>query len=418
MNALLQFIGNTRQELMEQIRLNLDKTKKYVVACSFGPDSMALLDAALKENFNIVVAHVNYRKRDVSQFEQDSLTKYCNDHGIKIYVLDLKGVKSEGNFQEWAREKRYEFFKEVAKKEDAAAALVAHQEDDLIETYLMQKNRGNFVKNPGISREIEIKGVKILRPLLSYSKAFLLEYDKENDVPFSIDESNLKDDYSRNKIRHSVVEKMSQEEREKVLNEIKTAKTTQFVFKDKFTKDEFLSLSYEEILFNLDYLMQKTNSHRDISRKFVEEIIKAFSSNVNHEVPITDKILLELDYDEVVFVNSAKLKKYKFEFERFFKNDFIDLDFSEGAEDRGIEAKTEKLIIKNCDLNDKLIIKNYSSSINRLFIDWKMPHYLRKIWPGIYDEKGNLLYVPRYRKNFKDEHKSKFKINTEFFTTF
>lgn len=403
---------------MEQIRLNLDKSKKYVIACSFGPDSMALLDAAIKEKLNIVVAHVNYRKRDVSQFEQDSLTTYCKERNIKIYILDLKGVKSEGNFQEWAREKRYDFFKEVLQKEDADAVLVAHQEDDLIETYLMQKMRGNFAKNPGISGEIELKGIKILRPLLNYSKAFLAEYDKENNVPYSIDESNLKDDYTRNKIRHSIVEKMNQDERKKILDEIKSLKTEKLSFRGKFLKDEFLSLTYEEILFDIDYLMQRTDCHRDISRKFVDEIKKAFSCNINHEVQITDKILLELDYDEVVFLNSEKLKNYKYEFEKTFQNEFIELDFSEGAEDRGIVNVCQKLIVKNCDLNDELIIKNYCSPINRLFIDWKMPHYLRKIWPGIYDEKGNLLYVPRYRKNFKDEHKSKLKINTEYFTTF
>ena len=47
-----------------------------------------------------------------------------------------------------------------------------------------------------------------------------------------------------------------------------------------------------------------------------------------------------------------------------------------------------------------------------------MPLFLREIWPGIYDENSNLIYVPRYRKNFKDKHKSKFKIRTEYFTEF
>ena len=161
---------------MEQIRLSLDKNKKYVIACSFGPDSMALLDAAIKEKLNIVVAHVNYRKRAASQFEQDSLTNYCKNHNIKLFILDLLGVKSEGNFQAWARKKRYEFFKEVAEKENAFAVLVAHQQDDVIETYLMQQKRGNYVKKYGISRENELFGVKIIRPLLDYSKEQLKEY--------------------------------------------------------------------------------------------------------------------------------------------------------------------------------------------------------------------------------------------------
>ena len=101
---------------MDKILLNLENSKKYVVACSFGPDSMALLFSAIKQNLNVVVAHVNYRKRDISQFEQDELTKYCKENDIKIYILDLKGKKSEGNFQDWARKTRYEFFKEIVDK--------------------------------------------------------------------------------------------------------------------------------------------------------------------------------------------------------------------------------------------------------------------------------------------------------------
>lgn len=403
---------------MEKIKLNLDSSKKYVIACSFGPDSMALLDAAIKENLNIVVAHVNYRKRDVSQFEQDSLTAYCNERNIPIYVLDLKGEKVVGNFQDWARKKRYKFFKDVADKVEAYAVLVAHQEDDLIETYLMQKNRGNLAKNPGICGEIDINGAKIIRPLLSFSKAFLVEYDRKNNVPFSVDESNLKDEYTRNKIRHSIVEKLTPEERREIVLEIKSGTNMTFSYRGKFKKEEFINLAYEEIVFDLDYLMKKTNSHRDISRKFVEEIKKAFKKKTNHQVKITEEIMLELDYGEVVFVNIKKLDNYQFSFEGTFKNLFLDIDFSNGAEDRGIDQKLTKFIVKNCNKNEKYIIKNYSSEIRRLFIDWKMPLYLREVWPGIYDEEGNLLYVPRYRENFKDEHKSKFKINTDYFTTF
>ena len=131
---------------MELSRLSLDKNKKYVVACSFGPDSMALLDMAIKDGFNVVVAHVNYRKREASQAEQDNLQKFCDEHKIKLYILDLINQISSGNFQDWARKKRYEFFKAVAEKENAFAVLVAHQQDDVIETYLMQKKTWKFRK--------------------------------------------------------------------------------------------------------------------------------------------------------------------------------------------------------------------------------------------------------------------------------
>ena len=403
---------------MQKINLGLDLTKKYVIACSFGPDSMALLNLAYNLGVKIVVAHVNYHKRDVSNDEQRSLQKYCDERNIKLYVLDLLGKNHTGNFQNWAREMRYKFFKEVCEKEGAYAVLVAHQQDDVIETYLMQKNRGNFVKNAGISGEIELFGVKIIRPLLNYSKSDLECYDKENNVPYSIDESNLKSEYTRNKIRHEIVEKMTVEERLKILKQIQTEKHVIRRVSNKYKKDEFLSLSDTEIIQIIDHFMKKLGEHRDISFALVSEIKKAIIAKINWVFEITPSLLLECDYGEVVFVNKRHLQEYRHEFIIKFNNELFTIDFSLGAEDRGIANSNEKLIVKNIDKEEVIQIGGYNKKAKRVFIDWKVPLYLREVWPGIYNESGKLLYVPRYRKNFVDNHKSTFKINTDFFTEF
>ena len=403
---------------MDRLNLYLDKNKKYVIACSFGPDSMALLGAALKEGLDIVVAHVNYRKREASQQEQNNLIKFCDKHNVPLYVLDSKNQKASGNFQTWARKKRYEFFKIVAETENAYAVLVAHQQDDVIETYLMQKNRGNFVKNYGISRENTLFGIKVIRPLLDYSKAELQEYDSQNKIPFSIDESNLTNHYTRNRIRHDVVEKLTSEERKKILNEINSTTKIETKCKTEFSKAEFLALDYQYFIKILDHFMLIQNEHRNISEKFFGEIKDAFKNKTNHRFEITKSIWLELDYEEIYIINASRIGGYKFEFINLAKTPFVDIDFSNGASDRGINNNNQKLILKNCDKNDKTIIKNYSCEVRRLFIDWKMPLFLREVWPGIYDENGSLIYVPRYRKNFQDNHKSKFKINTKYFLKF
>ena len=402
---------------MNKIELNLEKNKKYVVACSFGPDSMALLALAIKNNLQIVVAHVNYRKREAAVYEQKALEKFCEEKNIKIYVLDLLKVKTAGNFQEWARETRYKFFRKVAEEEKADAVLVAHQQDDVIETYLMQKNRNNFVKNPGISDKIELFGVKIIRPLLGYSKHQLQAFDDENRIPYSVDESNLTDHYSRNKIRHQIVEKLSEEERQKILREIGGKQTTSVELKTTWELNEFLNLSYEQILTLLDFFMEKSKKHSDLSRKYVDEIKKAFRSESFSSFDITSNLRLEAEYGSVFIVNLQRLIHYEIHFEGKTRNEFLEIDFSNGAEDRNIKTQ-DKLIVKNIDMNSVLIIKDYEYPINRAFIDWKMPHYLREVWPAIYNEKGEMLYVPRYRKSFKDEHKSKFVIKTEYFTEF
>ena len=403
---------------MKTINLNLKKDKKYVVACSFGPDSMALLDVAIKNGFQIVVAHVNYRKREAAVYEQESLMKYCNDRKIHCYVLDLIDEIPVGNFQDWARKRRYEFFKQICQKEGTDTVLVAHQQDDVIETYLMQKKRRNISKYAGIPVENEIFGIRVVRPLLSFSKQELKDYDDENKVPYSIDESNLTDHYTRNKIRHNIVEKMSNEERTNIIREIENKQVLSVEFKTIFSKEEFLNLTNEQVVRLLDVYMSKLNEHKDISSKYINEIKKAFIAKTNARFKISDSLLLEQDYGTVYLVNLRKIKAYKFVFKNRFTNEFLDIDFTNGAEDRKIAPNLKEFVVRNVDKKGTYLIKDYSTKISRLFIDWKMPHFLREIWPAVFDEKGLILYIPRYREKFVEKHKSKFVINTEYFTEF
>jgi len=46
--------------------------------------------------------------------------------------------------------------------------------------------------------------------------------------------------------------------------------------------------------------------------------------------------------------------------------------------------------------------------LRRVFIDWKVPTKYRKVWPIFCNKNGKVIYVPRYRKTFIDNHKSKF----------
>ena len=197
--------------------LNLDKNRKYLLACSYGPDSMALFDMLLKEGYNFAVAHVNYHLRKESNEEEYQLRNYCMNHGVKIFVKNVDENLGENNLEAKCRDIRYNFFIEVVKNNGIDALLVAHQEDDLIETYLMQKKRTNLVKYFGIKEISYFSDIEIIRPLLKYQKKELLVYCRMFDVPYAIDKTNLEDHFLRNQIRHQVVEKMSVEERQNIL---------------------------------------------------------------------------------------------------------------------------------------------------------------------------------------------------------
>ena len=388
--------------------------KKYVVACSFGPDSMALLDMMINEGYDVVVAHVNYHKRDVSNFEEFSLKFYCKDKNIPIEVLDTGNMIVEGNFQDWARNVRYDFFAHVLEQHGADAVVVAHQQDDLLETYFMQKERRSIVKYWGIAEKTTLKVVKILRPLLSFSKQDLLDYVTENSVPYSIDETNLKDDYTRNKIRHEIVEKLSKNERAKLIEEIDALNSSiRSSRKTSWSVEEFLELSDRDIVLSISDYLETSGEHKNISKPFVREIRKAFSSPKKLvEINLLDSIFIIKDYDQILLFDERNIPNYKFSInaDAEINNELFHIIFHKGENDRNVTDRDFPLIIKPIDPKEKLKIRHYQVKINRLFIDWKMPHRYRKCWPGIYNKDGKLIYIPRYRKDFVDEHSSKFYI--------
>ena len=63
---------------------------KCVVACSGGPDSMALLDQLNKQGKDIVVAHVNYKHRDTADRDEKIVKEYCKKYDIPclLYTSD------------------------------------------------------------------------------------------------------------------------------------------------------------------------------------------------------------------------------------------------------------------------------------------------------------------------------------------
>ena len=160
-------------------KLNLDKNKRYLLACSYGPDSMALFHMLRVGGYRFDAAIVNYHLRKESDSEVAGLLDYASKYDIKVYTLD-DGSKTKGNIEAHCRSVRYRFFKDLCEKNGYEAVLTAHHQDDHIETYLMQKERQNCPIYYGIKEISEIYGVRVARPLLSFSKSDLVKICEEN----------------------------------------------------------------------------------------------------------------------------------------------------------------------------------------------------------------------------------------------
>ena len=168
------------------------KKQKWVVAVSGGSDSMALLHMCVKANVPIVIAHVNYQKRETADRDMKGVEAFAKRYQIPYFVMRVEKYKEKENFQLQAREIRYRFFAEVVKENDCAGVLVAHHKDDVLETYIMQKQSNRIPTKYGIVDEISIYGVLVKRVLLQYTKAQLEKYCVDNNQTYYTDESNLR----------------------------------------------------------------------------------------------------------------------------------------------------------------------------------------------------------------------------------
>jgi len=126
----------------------LDRNKLYIIAVSGGPDSMFLLEKMRCERYNLVVAHVNYKKRDNSDYDEKLVRNYCQKYSLPYEVYQFKGSEyhSISNFQDRARQIRYDFFEKLADKYQTKYIAVAHHLDDHLETYLLQRERKSLVE--------------------------------------------------------------------------------------------------------------------------------------------------------------------------------------------------------------------------------------------------------------------------------
>lgn len=395
-----------------QIDYPINKNKKYILACSFGPDSMALFNMLLKLQCKFIVAFVNYHQRSESDDEQKKIINYCNNVNVKCEILDVKKDTRIENFQSWAREIRYNFFKKQYQKYNVDGLFVAHNQDDLIETYVMQKKKCR-VNEYGIKKISFIKKMKIIRPLLQYSKKELLNYCVVNKIPFSIDKTNFKNCYLRNKIRKNFINNLNFYERHKILCEINKKNKYIHLLRQKIKKkintnsnklniNELISLSFEEFIEVIIQFMffNLKNIHINLSKKRIQEIHKiCLSKHKNVQILAIKNFFLYKEYNEIVFRNSLK------EFENYFyimqqpgeliTKEFY-INFTNGAEDKNIFIQDYPIIVRPAVYSDKIKMGSFSAKVRRIFINWKLPSCFRKIWPVFCNLKNEVLYIPKY----------------------
>ena len=177
---------------------------RVVVGLSGGADSAALLAVLTELGYQCVAVHCNFGLRGN---EADGDMAYSRKLAWR-FGAEFRSVRfattaymaARGISAEMAcRELRYDYFERLRVETGAEAIAVGHHRDDNVETFFLNLLRGSGLH--GLRGMLPRRGA-VVRPLLSVSRAEILDYLRRNRIGYVTDSTNLSDDFKRNLLRN------------------------------------------------------------------------------------------------------------------------------------------------------------------------------------------------------------------------
>ncbi|MSP70679.1 MAG: tRNA lysidine(34) synthetase TilS [Myxococcales bacterium] len=201
-------MSQTAELVLTALRERLDVDRPYLVACSGGRDSMALV-AALRElgQRGLHVATVDHGLRPTSGSDAEFVCATMGEWGLPVTLLraDPARIAHGRGLEDGARRERYRCLRTLASSLQADV-LTAHTADDQAETLLLRLNEGTGLRG---ARGILDGAPGLVRPWLGVTRAEVSRYASDRGVPFREDPSNADPRHRRNALRQLVTPGLS-----------------------------------------------------------------------------------------------------------------------------------------------------------------------------------------------------------------
>jgi tRNA(Ile)-lysidine synthase len=195
---------------------------RYLIGVSGGRDSIVLLHRLLDLGYcKLTVCHLNHQLRGrSSQADSRFVEKLVATWNKKsVGQVDFEPAsahvralakRNKTSIEAAAREARYSFFAEIAKRRRCHTVFLAHHADDLVETFLINLFRGAGATGLAAMREVSTRRIEdvdltIVRPLLSVWRDEIDIYVRERRLKFREDVSNKNLAPLRNRIRRRII---------------------------------------------------------------------------------------------------------------------------------------------------------------------------------------------------------------------
>lgn len=416
---------------------SLNINSKVILACSYGPDSMCLLDILINLDIDVVVAHVNHKLRSESDLEYDLLKKYCDERNIIFegYVIDNY---PKGNIENIARIKRYEFFNKLIDKYNSKYLFTAHHGDDLVETVLMRINRGaSFKGYAGFEINSKNNGYSLVRPLVYVTKDDIVKYNKLNNIPYAIDKTNLECVHTRNIFRHKILPELKEINPKIHKKFIKFSNNIIDYY--NYVNEEVIG--YKSILYdNKKYLdiNEVINLPEFIVKLLIQSILLEiykdniniindkhtmlvmsliYSDKANSSVVLPNNKVACKFYNKLEIVDSWEINSYEYILDKMVKIDLGKIFYVDNSDIiksnylLRLNSKDIKLPIhvRSRAIGDKIELKNGTKKVGEILSEAKINKLDRDKYPIVCDDNNNILWIPGIKKSKFDRQ-----INDEY----
>ena len=188
---------------------------RVLVGLSGGADSVALTELLLelkpRLGITLVLAHLNHGLR--AEAEEDEA--FCRSLSERLSLPFASGRadvaerarKSKRSIEDEGRNARYQFLEAQAAQFGAQRIAVGHTLDDQAETFLLRLLRGSGSRGLGAIHPVKDGG--IVRPLIEVRRREIESYLEERSASFREDASNADPRFTRNRIRHQELPRLS-----------------------------------------------------------------------------------------------------------------------------------------------------------------------------------------------------------------
>tara|TARA_Y100001968_G_scaffold227706_1_gene210478 strand:- start:6461 stop:7480 length:1020 start_codon:yes stop_codon:yes gene_type:complete len=301
-----------------------------LISVSGGQDSMGLLklliDLQRIHNWELYVWHGDHGWHEKSSEIAKELKLWCEKSNLNFFCdqTNIEETKTEKDAREWRYQKLFKLaclISSSSKDQKNIRVLTAHTGNDRAETLIMNLSRGSDLIGLSNLREERILdgNIKLIRPLLEFSRDETEKICRKMNLPIWIDPSNKNLNFTRNKIRHEVLplleslhigctsrisslaERLSwyqEDQAELVLLALQTIKTNQGLTRKKIIN---LPLSTRRIIL-AKWL--EINQIPGINSKILEEIsYKISQEEITGSINLKDGWIIKLTKESIEMFN-------------------------------------------------------------------------------------------------------------------